>query len=543
MATSGAADLSLSADVADAGFAGSPDSYWRSLQYFSIYRLIVGAVFLVSFLASGDGAKLAAEDPLLFIWADTAYLAAALIFLIAVRRIRYAFNLQLSLQVACDVLFLSLLMHASGGAKSGITFMMVVTIAGAALVGKGRQTLFFAAIATLAVLFEQSIQAARFGNSADGFFRTGLVCIGFFATAIIVRMLSNRVVANAELARRRGIELAEQMHINWQVIQDMDDGVLVVDAAGIVRSLNPQAEALLGVKHQPAGSPLVDYWPDLAVHLYAPEQASEISAVLKAPDGKLLLYRKQPAGESGNTLIFVQDLGRIQAQAQQLKLAALGRLTANIAHEIRNPLAAITNAGELLVDEEQAEKRSRLVSIIGDNAGRLNRLVGEVLDLGRRDLVKAESINLAAFLTSFVDDYSVRDAEAKQRIRIDVKSGDVLCFDKMHLYRILENLVANAFRYASHAAGAVRVSTVTAKERLEVHVVDDGPGIPVAERAKIFEPFFTTRNSGTGLGLYIARELSEANGGRLDLLDTPTGAHFRLLVKGGPCPSISIATS
>ncbi|MDR2000473.1 MAG: PAS domain-containing protein, partial [Zoogloeaceae bacterium] len=368
---------------------------------------------------------------------------------------------------------------------------------------------------------------------------TGLICIGFFATALIVRMLSKRVVANEELAQQRGIELADQVRINRQVIQNMDDGVLVIDTAGAVGLFNPQAETLLGVS-RPPGSPLTDYWPELATRLQTAGSAGEISDVLKAPNGKWLLYRQQLSREGGNTLIFLQDLGRIQAQAQQFKLAALGRLTANIAHEIRNPLAAISNAGELLADEERGETRSRLICIIGDNARRLNQLVAEILVLGRRDRIEPERIDLAALLVRFVEDYSLQDAEAGQRIRIDVKSGDTLYFDRTHLHRILENLVTNALRYASQAAGAVTVRVV-AREQVEIHVIDDGPGIPEADRNKLFEPFFTTRNSGTGLGLYIARELSEANGARLDLLDDPAGAHFCLFAKGTPCPPILTA--
>ncbi len=520
---------------------GLAESYWRSLQYFSVYRLVAGAVFLTAFLMTGGGANLASQSPTLFLWADSAYLVVAFIFLLTLQRFKRAFNLQLSIQVACDVAFLTVLMYASGGAKSGIAFMLVVVVAGAALVGQGRLTLFFAALATLAVLIEQTIRLIQFNAEADDFFRTGLISIGFFATALIARLLAGRVVANENLARQRGIELADQVRINRQVIQDMDDGVLVVDAGGGVRLLNPQAEVLLSFS-PPSGSPLADYWPDLAKRLQPHQTTGEVTDILKAPNGKSLLYRLLPSEEGGNTLIYLQDLGRIQAQAQQLKLAALGRLTANIAHEIRNPLAAITSAGELLADEQRADTRARLVRIIGDNASRLNRLVGEVLDLGRRDHVQQENISLPAFLAQFLEEYSLQDANAPKRIRLGVSDGDVICFDRAHLYRILENLVTNALRYAGNAPDAVRIDVVAGPpDRVELHIIDDGPGIADADRGKIFEPFFTTRSSGTGLGLYIARELSEANGAQLDLLDGSGGAHFRVTAKEGPCPSSSSA--
>lgn len=537
MAAGSVAESSLGSD-ADFGLT---ESYWRSLQYFSVYRLVAGAVFLIAFLMMGERTNLAAQNPTLFLWVDSAYLVVASGFLLTLQRVNRAFNLQLSIQVACDVTFLTVLMYASGGAKSGIAFMLVVVVAGAALVGQGRLTLFFAALATLAVLIEQTVRLFQFDAGAEDFFRTGLISIGFFATALIARMLAGRVVANENLARQRGIELADQVRINRQVIQDMDDGVLVVDAAGVVRLLNPQAEALLSIS-RPSGSPLADFWPDLAARLRQHQATGETTDVLKTPDGKTLLYRQLPSEEGGNTLIYLQDLGRIQAQAQQIKLAALGRLTANIAHEIRNPLAAITSAGELLADEQRADTRARLVRIIGDNSNRLNRLVGEVLDLGRRDRVQQESIGLSTFLAQFVDEYTLQDAGAANRIRVVASDSDVICFDRAHLYRILANLVTNALSYASAAPGAVQLNVVAGLSgRVELHIIDDGPGIAEPDRGKVFEPFFTTRSRGTGLGLYIARELSEANGAQLDLLGGSGGAHLRVIAKEGPCPSSSIA--
>jgi two-component system sensor histidine kinase PilS (NtrC family) len=513
------------------------DSFWRSLRYFSVYRMVVAAVFLVAFLSTGGTANLASQSRELFLWTDTCYLVLSFAFLFALQRFDHAFNRQVSIQVACDIVALTLLMYASGGAKSGIAFMLVVVVAGAGLVGQGRLTLFYAALATVAVLIEQAFRMLHFGADAEDFFRTGLISIGFFATAVIAQLLARRVVANEALARQRGIELAEQVRINQQVIEDMDDGVLVVDAAGRVRLHNPQAQALLAVE-RPAGVDLAVYCPVLADHLRQRAPVAETSNILRMPDnGKSLLVRLLPPIAGGDTLIYIQDIGRLQAQAQQIKLAALGRLTANIAHEIRNPLAAISHAAELLVDEQRAETRARLVRIIGDNTQRLNRLVGDVLELGRRDRAQPEAIDLAAFLRQFVDEYGFPDPALRSRVRVAVDATVTVSFDRAHLYRVLENLITNALRYASAAEGAVVVAVdALSPNRIELHIIDDGPGIAELDRAKVFEPFFTTRGSGTGLGLYIARELCDANGAQLELLDDPAGAHFRIVAKGGACP-------
>jgi two-component system sensor histidine kinase PilS (NtrC family) len=533
-------ETAMIAPVTD-GYLG--ESLWRSLRYFGVYRVAAAAVFLAVFLVTGGTSNLASQDPSLFVWTDAVYLALAVAFLFGMWRFERWFDLQLSVQVACDVAALTLLMFASGGARSGFAIMLVVVVAGAALVGQGRLTLFYAALATLALLVEQAWRTIHYHAEAEDFLRVGLTSIGFFATALIIRFLARRVIANESLARQRGFELADQVRINRQVIHDMENGVLVVDGEGRVRLHNPSAEALLDVR-LPANAELADYSSALVEHVGRRRSRPEASDMLRlSVNGKSLQVRLLAPEADGNTLIYLQDLELVQAEARQIKLAALGRLTANIAHEIRNPLAAISHAAELLVEEQRAEARQRLVRIIVDNSGRLNRLVGEVLELGRRDRAMPETIAIADFLRHFIDEYALHDADIRQRVGVMANEGDQVCFDRSHLHRVLENLVTNALCYASRSERAVELgAAMTAPGRLELHVVDDGPGIAGDERSKVFEPFFTTRGGGTGLGLYIARELCEANDARLDLVDADRGgAHFRIIAKGGPCPQSSIA--
>lgn len=532
------ATLSADSAVLPSGAQGEApaDAFWRSLHYFSLYRLIIAAVFLVAFVLSGGALNLGSQSPSLFQWAGYAYLFMAFGFLSALRRFHRAFNLQLTIQVACDVLALTLMMHASGGTKSGIAVMLLVVLAGAGLVGQGRMALFYAALATLAVLVEQSYRVLRLGADPADFFRVGLISIGFFATATIARLLARRIVANEDLARRRGIELADQWRINQQVIRDMQDGVLVVDRDGRVRQHNLQAETLLDVR-PPESSDLATFSVALAEHYGGVRHlGGETEKTIRVPgSGRLLRARFLPPEEGGNTLIYIEDLGRIQAQAQQIKLAALGRLTANIAHEIRNPLSAISHAVELLPEEQRAERQERLIRIIGDNARRLNRLVSEVLELGRRDRARPEPVALAGFLRQFLDEYAIHDPAVWERVVLTADAGAMFCFDRAHLHRVIENLLTNALRHA-HAV-AFEARWAPSANRAELHIMDDGPGIPEALRSQVFEPFFTTHGSGTGLGLYIARELCDANNAQLELLDSAAGAHFRITGRGGECTS------
>ncbi|SMB24099.1 Sensor protein [Sterolibacterium denitrificans] len=537
-----------------------PETFWRSLVYFGWYRFVVALVFLGSLHFFGTALELGYEGPARFRLVCSIYLLLAVVFQLILRFWRRGFSLQLTVQVMTDILLLTLLMHYSGGYKSGLTFMMLVVLAGAGLVGQGRLSLFFAAMATFAVLIEQARRALVFDADLADFMHSGIVGIGFFATAITARLLAKRVVANENLARQRGRELAEQLSVNERVIRDMQDGVLVVDAAGRVRQINPQAESLLGIGR---GSllkmtALAEFSPALnAGFIRWNQRARETVETLRLPVAgreRDLQVRFLPAGEGGNALIYLEDMGRIQAQAQQLKLAALGRLTANMAHEIRNPLAAISHAAELLADEQRLATRERLIRIIGDNTQRLNRLVAEVLELGRRDRAQPELLHLQSFVEAFVEEYALHDPRILASIVMDIDPEAMLWFDRMHLNRVLANLLGNALRHGSGQAGSLRleargvpVPDASSSSRIpgvagavirrtELHVIDDGPGIDAAVQTQIFEPFYTTHSSGTGLGLYIARELCEANDARLELCANAdggaSGAHFCLTGRG-----------
>lgn len=516
------------------------ESFWRSLRYFSVYRLSIALLFLVAALVFGDTISLGTQDALLFGRVASVYLLLAIVFLVALLRRPRRFNLQLSVQVAVDIAALTLMMFASGGQKSGIAVLLLVVVAAAALVGQGRMALFYAALASVAMLLEESWRALTLEANPADFVRTGIISIAFFATTIIARLLARRVVANETLAQERGRELNDQLRISERIIRDMEDGVLVVDGDGRVRLLNPRAQALLGVQASD-GAELATFSRRLADRYRAwSTQSLEMVEMLPQEIGRLLRVRYLPAAQSpesaGHALIYLEDMERVQSQAQQLKLAALGRLTANMAHEIRNPLAAISHAAELLAEEDVDPLHRRLARIIHDNTGRLNRLVTEVLELGRRDRAQSETLRWRNFLSGFLEELALHDASVRRRVHVGQCDVE-LRFDRGHLYRVLWNLLGNALRHASAADGAVRLEAKAAAtpNRVELHIIDDGPGIDEVLRNQVFEPFFTTHGAGTGLGLYIARELCEASGAHLELLDEGPGAHFKITAEGLVC--------
>ncbi|MBP7468410.1 MAG: PAS domain-containing sensor histidine kinase, partial [Thauera sp.] len=372
------------------------------------------------------------------------------------------------------------------------------------------------------------------------FLQVGIFCAGFFGIALVARLLALRANANASLAAERGAALAKQQAVNEHIIRDMRDGVIVVDARGRILHANAQAVELLGMAHTSAdgleGLALSDLDAGFAPMLQpgdAPGGAAEGRLLRIGPGGRLLRCRavtgEPGSAAAGDTLLYLTDFDEIQRQLQQIKLAALGRLTASMAHEIRNPLSAVTQAAELLRDEKRSEMQGRLVRIINDNAQRIERMIRDVLALGRREQAMPEALPLAAFVGEVIDGRVFRAPEELPLYAVDIDPALTLAIDRAHLHQILDNLLANAARYCSGQPGAIRLwAELLPGERIALHVQDDGPGFDEAIRAHLFEPFFTTHPKGTGLGLYIARELAEANDADLELASAGPGAHLVL---------------
>jgi two-component system sensor histidine kinase PilS (NtrC family) len=231
------------------------------------------------------------------------------------------------------------------------------------------------------------------------------------------------------------------------------------------------------------------------------------------------------------SVLLVEDTTRAREQAQQLKLAALGRLTANIAHEIRNPLGAISHAAELLREEKRAEDRERLTRILHDNAQRLDRLVNDVLQLNRRDRAAPAPLKLQPWLSGFIAECVAYERVAAERVALEVRRESWIAFDREQLHQVMWNLLKNAVRYARAEPGSVRIVLDGYADRVELSVLDNGPGVAASIRGQLFEPFFTTEAKGTGLGLYLARELCAANRASLEYVPEPTGAHFRIRLR------------
>ena len=516
------------------------DAAWRTLRAYSIYRILLSILLAGTYWGFTSLQFVGTHSPWLASATLITYSALGLILFSFTRARAPALEIQLTTQVLVDVVAITALLYASGGVRSGLGILLLVTLAAAGLTSRGRLAYFHASLAAIALLLEQSAQVFKSEASQGDFFQAGLLSGAYFAMAWLASALASYERGAERIAEERGIDLANLAQINELVIRDMQDGFLVVDEKGAIRQHNPPSAALLG----PLGgrTRLAEYAPRLAVFLeeWRRDRRRIFPVVHDAVSQKDYLVRFVAIGRSVDsakpspTVIFLEDVSRINAQAQQMKLVALGRLTASIAHEIRNPLSSISHAADLMMEEgSRQEGDQRLLTIIRDNTGRLERMVQEVLYLNRRDRAQPEAIDGAQYLKQFVHEFCGNEKAPPEVFRLDVARVPKLWFDRAHLDQVLWNLSRNAWRHGRKQKGSVRIALKrgTRDNTLQLDVIDDGRGVSSSALPHLFEPFFTTDAQGTGLGLYIARELSEVNGAHLEYVAIESGADFRLTIK------------
>ncbi len=512
----------------------------RILWIIGLFRAVCGALLLGLALLL-DLRVLNVTTPNSFVIAASLYFVFGLAAFGWIQQERLPLPLPQTLLtlLAGDIFFLGLAMVAGGSSGAPLPILLFPQLAASGWLLRTKTAFFHAALAAIVLLGLEAWRALNGLIGGPQLFQTALISIGYFAMVGIAVVIGRYTKASEELAAQRGIDVANLEQVNRLIIQDMQDGVLVVDLNGVVRGHNAQVTRLLGGFGRMRGgmrlaefsTTLHDYWRRWN------EDASETLPPFRVEATQRLLRVRLVrigSGLNGGTLIYLEDLGRAQNEAQQMKLAAMGRLTASIAHEVRNPLSAINQAAQLLEEDGAvAPEGARLLSMIRNNAKRIDRIVGEVLQLNRRDRQQPEAIDLGDFIRSIAEEIIQAEGIPARGIAIDIPGELQVVFDRGHLSQIAWNLVRNAWQHCRKHEGSI---TVTARpgymgDAVICELCDDGPGVPAEYRAHIFEPFFTTRPGGTGLGLYIARELADANGAALELLPKAPGASFRMTFK------------
>lgn len=513
---------------------------WRILRLLNIYRLLVAVLMILVYLG-GPSQLLGANEPRTFLWTGIAYLVYTLATGISLHQHRPGFTLQAQIQLVADIAAITVLMHASGGPVSGLGGLLFVFLVANSVLIPWRTSLTFAAIATLLILADHTYQILYGPATVGGYLQVGLIGLVLFLAAGSGSYLGRRLRESEDLALKRGLDLQNLAQLNEYIIRRLRTGVMVVDEHDRVRLIN---EAALADFNKQYGRELRlgELSPKLQQQLENwRSNNSQQPASFNADDGKPVIPQfTQLAPESNaGTLIFLEDASVMSEQVRQMKLAALGRLTGSIAHEIRNPLAAISHANQLLAESNDLHGSDRrFTQIIAEHVQRMERMVETILQLSRRETTRAEELELGRWLRDFVAEFRERQGLKGQDLAVRVDSGEEVRVrvDPGHLYQIAWNLSENALRYGQPAHPGemplieYRIGPLAVPGGTEFAILDRGGGVPKDIAEHIFEPFYTSNPRGTGLGLFIARELCECNHARLVYEPRPEGGScFRVL--------------
>ncbi len=509
------------------------------LNIYVWYRLILSGLLLLLQLMSVEHPLLGQEDPQQFHSLAEIYLIANILCVLGNKDSIAPQPVRSLCFILIDVIVLTLFIHTSGGITSNLPVLLVVTTAAGNILLRGRLGIFISAVATIGLLYEETSQILLHGLSWHELNATALLCLSFFGIAFLSQALTSRLRQSEALALAQERQLSQMRQLSTAIIQRMRTGMLAVNQEQQILLANDAASRLLGLDSPIQLQQLTPHFaPKLSQYLaqwmrartFRPEPfqnrpgSPEISSTFSTLD------LPDPLG--GNlTLIYLEDHSQLRQQAQQLKLASLGRFTASIAHELRNPLAAISHAGQLL--EESAgltQEDQRLLQILNQHVRRMNRIIENILQLSRRQKSRAEHLNLHHWLLAFIKELQQQYAEPLE-IQHTLPATDLwIRFDPEQLYQVIFNLCSNGLRY-SRRCGSNRLwieTGVLESDQPYLQLTDAGPGIDEEQSMRLFEPFYTTEPQGTGLGLYIARELCQANLARLDYMPDLRGCSFRI---------------
>ncbi|QSB02087.1 two-component sensor histidine kinase [Methylomonas sp. EFPC1] len=509
---------------------------WLMLKIFALYRFVTACLFVMLFYLRFGPSLLGSYDASLYQFTSVAYLGISLIAAPVAFRPRWAYASLAQLFIFTDIVFITLLMHASGGIGSGIGILLAISIAAGGLLIGGRCAMLFAALASLAILAEEvyAIETHAFENTTLTY--AGMLGVAFFSIAFLSVILAQRAEQSAVLARRHEHTIARLESLNRYIIQHLQSGIMIVDERQVTQLSNQSALRLLGLVLHP--EELAEVAPELrqAFELWRANRDQDFAIIQLANRNEVQVrFSELSMDDEALYMLIFEDIALYNQRLQQSKLASLGRLTASIAHEIRNPLSAISHAGQLLSEAPDLDMQElRLTEIIQHHCQRVNSIIEDILKLSRRNPSQKQKIALDQWLPAYLDEQKLNLGERAECFKLIFKAqGLNACIDSGHLKQILDNLCANALQYGKPELGAIVLEVSQMQEAPCIKIIDNGAGIAAEHRQHLFEPFFTTSHQGTGLGLYISRELAELNQAELSY-----AAH-----SGKPCFTLLLANA
>jgi two-component system, NtrC family, sensor histidine kinase PilS len=512
------------------------ETNWQALQYFNLYRILISLLFIGLTWIGQLPEPLGLYDKKLFSLVVHAYLVISVIISFSIHLKVPRYMIQVASHVFIDIVAISIMLYASNGLGSGFGMLMVIAVAGGSLLCARRIAILFAAIATLFILgHEVYIQLFRYFPSPN-YTHAGFLGVTFFVVAILGHLLAARVEESKALVKQHVVDLESLAKLNEFIVQRMQAGIIVLDEQLRIRLANESARLLLGLPDNALNRLVNEVSPELDLKLRSwlhqkGNRIDNINLPESHSDIQVSFTQLKPDTKFG-ILVFLEDIALMRQRAQHLKLASLGRLAASIAHEVRNPLGAITHASQLLSETGMLDEESnRLKQIILDHSHRVNTIIENVQHISKREPATPELITISQWIKEFINEFSTSKKLSMESIRLSLDSDDIMVrMDPSQLYQVMWNLSENAVYYST---GKIKLEYVCGvrkdSKRAYIDVIDHGPGININIVDHLFEPFFTTNTKGTGLGLYIARELCEANQVSLSLYNnSEKGCCFRI---------------
>ena len=516
----------------------------RETYFFSLYRILQAAL-LAGLLFTPFGNELVQVDkPLFARVVSIVYLVAAILLLVWGSLGDHSRRLPVYIGIGVDIIATLLSLHATANLDAGIATLILINIASAATLVPYRSAFAFALIAGFGAFIERTISIFTTGESERSLGEVLLFALSYLAAAGLSQLLRTEVTQRQKLMDRQESDLASLSQLNELIIRRMRSGVLVVDGDNRIQRINESAWHLLG-QPSPTRKDLNSINPELAQRIreWRGGRAANPQPMAPAEGQPEVIPRfvAVPQSDTQLCITFLEDTSLMTRQAEQLTLSSLGRLSASIAHEVRNPLAAISHAAQLLAESEDfPEGDRRLLEIIRGQCLRMNAIVENILQLSRRQHSKPELFALSRWAEGFVEEFRTVQPLGQDELKLNVQAQNVsVMFDPDQLQQVAWNLVKNALRYGRLPNEPARVAVVVRRlpdtQQIVLEITDRGPGIPAKQAAHIFEPFYTTGEMGTGLGLYIARQLCETNQATLDYHSVAGGGScFRISFHGQP---------
>lgn len=496
------------------------------LQVYALYRLaVVCILWVLFFLKTGVGD----EVPNLFYAAGLSYLIINITLLFQAWKNWLPSFKALLFIVMTDVVLLQLITRASGPYDSGISILMLIAIAaGSMFITK--HSLLLPALATITVLLFSSIDYLNGSATTSQLVASGWLSLAFFLVNISINYLTTRLRSSEQHAATEAALAKKLSHLNSLIIERMQTGVVIVNSNSTVLSCNSSARQLLELDDSKiAGlnqsNTLEQLNKDLATFFIQWQQTSVLThdekinpAVTSTPveiseSGTMLQLTPIRISDTDESefLIFIEDMAKIAQQAQHLKLSSLGKLTASIAHEIRNPIGAVSHAAQLLQLNAQTDEDQKLTNIIYQQSKRCANIIESVMNVSRGSASNIEQFDLAKWLPNFLSNYALAQ---QGKIDVNAPTSLIIRFDKSQLDQIISNLLDNGIRAG---LSNTKEPEIKIHARLDhnhkpvLDIIDQGNGVDNEGQSRLFEPFFTTEKTGSGLGLYICRELCRAN--------------------------------